>query len=198
MSPKSNNSSNNNGPPTSCLPGSDINVEEFKITKELCDKVMALHNSSFDTNKVDFEEHVPFNSSCYPGGSNASFYIQPFSLPPRNRTHVRKYQKKKGSCSCRTKPNKLNLIMSLPDVRLHSIHHLVKYDRDQSCADKSSAGSNHSSINKHHTVCHLNPIIATRRSDAKIKKKRGGVVNSASAFALLPAKSISKSKLHSQ
>ena len=69
----------------------------------------------------------------------------------------------------------------------------MKYDRNQSCADKLSAGSNHSSIHKHHTVCHLNSTIATKRSDAKIKKKRGGVVNSISASAVSRAKSTSKS-----
>ena len=62
----------------------------------------------------------------------------------------------------------------------------------QSRADKSSAGSNHTSIHKHHPVCHVNPTSATRRLDATIKKKRGGVVDSASVS---PAKSTSKSKL---
>ena len=63
VSPKSNNNSNSNGLPTGRSPGSDINVKEFELTRELFDKVMALDNSSFDANKVDFEEHVPFNSS---------------------------------------------------------------------------------------------------------------------------------------
>ena len=92
-------------------------------------------------------------------------------------------------------PNKLNLISSLPDFRLNSVHHLLKYDREQSSNNKSSAGSNHSSIHKNHPVCHLNLTIATRRPDAKIKTKRGGVVNSAS---VLPARSTSQSKLQHQ
>ena len=60
---KFNNNSNSNNPPIGRPPGSDINVKEFELTRELFDKVMALDNSSFDANKVDFEEHVPFNSS---------------------------------------------------------------------------------------------------------------------------------------
>ena len=108
-------------------------------------------------------------------------YMRPPSSPPRNRTHDQKHQKKKGSYSCRTKPNKLKSISPLPDFRLNLVHHLVKYEREHSRADKSSAGSDHTSINKHHTVCHLNPTIATRRPDAKIKKKRGGVEHSVSA-----------------
>ena len=122
--------------------------------------------------------------------------MQPPSSPPRNRTHVRKHQKKEGSHSRRTKPDKLNFMSPLLNFRLHSVHHSVKYDRGQSYADKSSTGSNHSSIHKDHTAYHLNLTIATRRSDAKIKKKRGCVVNSTSA--VLPAKSTSKSELHRQ
>ena len=45
---------------------------------------------------------------------------------------------------CQTMPNKLDLISSLPDCQLNSVHHLSKYDGHQSRADKSSAGSNHS------------------------------------------------------
>ena len=100
----------------------------------------------------------------------------------------------------------MKLILPLPDFWLHSVHYSVKYDRNQYCADKSSTGSNHISINKHHIVCCLNHTIATRRSDAKIKKKRGGVMNSTSASAsasasastVLTAKPTLRSKLHSQ
>ena len=61
MSPRSNNHSHSHGLPTGRPPGSDINVEAFKLTKKLFDKVMALDNSSFDTDEVDFEECVPFD-----------------------------------------------------------------------------------------------------------------------------------------
>ena len=81
----------------------------------------------------------------------------------------------------------MNLISPLPDFQLYASHHLLKYDHKQSCADKSSAGSNHTSKHKHHSVCHLNPTSASRRRP--IKKKRGGVD---SASSILPAKSISK------
>ena len=101
-------------------------------------------------------------------------------MPPKNRTHDLKHQKKKFAWSRSTKPNKLNLISPLPDFRLNSHHLMLKYDREQSRADKSSADSSHTSIHKHHPVCHLNPTIATRQPDTKIKKRRGGVVNSAS------------------
>ena len=104
--------------------------------------------------------------------------MRPPSSPPKNHTHNRKHQKKKGSRSRRTKPNKLNLLSPLPDFCLHSVHHSVKFDRDQSCADKSSAGSNHTSIHKHHSVSHLNPTSAIRL-DARMKKKRRGVEKSA-------------------
>ena len=110
--------------------------------------------------------------------------MRPTSSPPRNRTHDRKHQKKKFSRSRSTKPNKLNLISALPDFQLNSLHHLFKYDRVQSRADKSSAGSNHNSKHKHHSVCHLNPTSAIRR-DSPIKKKRGGVVDSASTKSIL-------------
>ena len=62
--------------------------------------------------------------------------------------------------------------------------------REQSRADKSSAGSDHTSVHKHHPVCYLNPTSAARL-DAMMKKKRRGVVKSVS---VLPAKS--KSNLH--
>ena len=112
--------------------------------------------------------------------------MRPPSSPPKNRTHDQKHQKKKGSRSRQTKPNKLNLLSPLPDFRLHSVHHSVKYDRDQSRADKSSAGSNHTSIHKHHLSSHLNPTSADRL-EARMKKKRRGVVKSVSK---------SKSDLH--
>ena len=87
MSPNSDIHSNSNGPPTGCPPGSDINVDEIKLTKELFDKLMVLDNSSVDANEVNFEEHLPFDSSCYPDTTNTSLYTRPpFSLP-RSRTH---------------------------------------------------------------------------------------------------------------
>ena len=113
-------------------------------------------------------------------------YMRPSSSPPRNRTHDRKHQKKKFSRSRSTKPSKLNLVRPLPDSQLNSLQHLFKYERRQSRADKSSAGSNHTSKHKHHDVCRLNPTSSIRRNSL-IKKKRGGVVDSAGA------KSISKS-----
>ena len=136
------------------------------------------------------DEHVLFDLNRYADGANALLYMRPSSSPPRNRTHDRKHQKKKGSRSRQHKPNKLNLLLPLPDFRLHSVHHLLKYDREQSRADKSSAGSDHTSVHKHHQVCHLNPTSAARL-DAMMKKKRRGVVKSASVS---PAKS--KSNLH--
>ena len=87
----------------------------------------------------------------------------------------------------------MKLISPLPDCKLNSVHHSLKYDREQSRADKSSAGSNHTPSKKHHNVYYLNPTIVTRRSAAKMKKKRGGVVNSVSVS---PAKS--KSKLYNR
>ena len=138
--------------------------------------------SNCDANENDYDKLVPFDPSRYPDGANGAMYMWPLSSPPRNYTHDCKHQKKKGACSRSTKPNKLNLILPLPDFRLNSIHHLLKYDKEQSRAGKSSTGSNHTSIHKHHPVCHLNPTIATRRLDATIKKKRGGVVDSTSVF----------------
>ena len=164
MSARSNNPSNNSCQPNERLP---------------CD------------NKNDVDQHVPFDSNRYPDGANALLYMKPPSSPPTNCTYDRKHQKKKGSHSYRTKPNKLNLLLPLPDFRLHSVHHLIKYDRDQSRANKSSAGSNLTSIHKHHPVCHLNPTNVTRRLDAMMKKKKRGVVKSVSVS---PAKS--KSNLH--
>ena len=76
----------------------------------------------------DVEQHVPFDSCRYPDGANASLYMRPPSSPLKNRTHDRKHQKKEGSHSRQTKPNKLNLLSPLPDFRLHSVHHLLKYD----------------------------------------------------------------------
>ena len=175
-------------------PCSDINTNEFKVTKELFDEVMALDKSLFDANEVDVEQHVPFNSSCYPDGANASLYMRSPSSPPRNCTHDRKHQKRKGSHSRRTKPNKLKLILPLPDCKLNYVHHSLKYDKEQSRANKSSAGSNHISSKKHHNVCHLNPTIVTRRTAVTMKKKkRRGVVKSVSVS---PTKS--KSKFHKQ
>ena len=152
--------------------------------------------STCDADENYYDELVPFDPSRYPDGANGAMYMRPPLSPPRNRTHDRKHQKKKSSRSRSTNPNKLNLISPLPDFQLNSLHHLLKYDMIQSRADKSSAGSNHTSIHKHHLVCHLNPTSATRRLDATIKKKRGGVVDSAvvsSVPVVSSAKSISKS-----
>ena len=44
--------------------------------------------------QVDVEQHVPFDSSCYPNGTSAPLYMTLPSSPPRNRTHDRKHQKK--------------------------------------------------------------------------------------------------------
>ena len=87
----------------------------------------------------------------------------------------------------------MKLISPLPGCKLNSVHHSLKYDREQSCADKSFADSNHTSSNKYHRVCHHNPTNVTRQTAAKMKKRRRSVVKSVS---VLPAKS--KSKLHSQ
>ena len=125
--------------------------------------------SPCDADENDSEVHVPFDSHRYPDGQHVPMYMRPPSSQPRNRTHDRQHQKKKFSRSRSTKPNKLNLISPLPDFQLHSLHHLLKYDRVQSCADKSSAGSDHTSKHKHHSVCHLNPTSATRRCDTTIK-----------------------------
>ena len=163
MSPNSDKNSNDIGPSTERTPGPDR-----------------------DTVEDDCEELVPFDLSRYPDGENGLMYMRPPSSPPRSRTHVCKHQKKKGPCSRSTKPNKLHLISTLPDFKLMLVHHLLKYDREQSRANKSSTGSNHTYINKHNTIYHLNPTIATRRPDAKIKKKRGGVEHSCLAVSPLP------------
>ena len=105
-----------------CPPGSDINVDEFKVTKKLFDKVMALDKSMLGINEDIVEQHVPFNSSWYPNGTSASLYMTLPSSPPRNCTHDRNHQKKKGSHSCRTRPNKMKLISPLPDCLLNSVH----------------------------------------------------------------------------
>ena len=181
MSPKSDNHSH--GPPTGRHPGYDIDVDEFEATKELFDKVMALEISLFDADEVDVEQHVPFDSCRYPDGANASLYMRPPSPPLKNCIYDRKHQKKKGSHSRQTKPNKLNLLSPLPDFRLHSVHHSVKYDRKQSGADKSSAGSDHTSVHKHHPVCHLNPTSVTRQLDAMMKKKKEGCCKICVCFA---------------
>ena len=107
--------------------------------------------------QVDVKQHDFFDSSCYPNGTSASLYMTPPLSSPRNCTHDQKHHKKKiGSHSCQTKPNKLKLILPLSDCKLNSVHHSLKYDREQSCADKSSAGSNHTSSKKHHNICYLN------------------------------------------
>ena len=141
-----------------------------------------------DADENDYEEYVPFDPHRYPDGQHGAMYMRSLSSPLRNCTHDRKHQKKKFSRSRSTKPNKLNLISPLPDFQLNSLHHLLTYDRVQSRADKSSAGNNHTSKNKHYSVCHLNPTSASRQCDSTIKKKRGGV----DSASVLPAKSISK------
>ena len=113
MSPKSDNHSN--GPPTGRPPGSDINVDEFKVT-ELFDKIMTLDKSMFSVEKDDVEQHIPFDSSCYPDGENSSLHMSSHSPPPRNRTHDRKHHKKKLEWYFgQTKFKKVNLILPLPD-----------------------------------------------------------------------------------
>ena len=163
-----------------------------KHSKDISPSTGRPPGSNCDADENEYEELVRFDPSYYPDDSNGLMYMQPPSSPPRNSIHDYKHQKKKGSRSRSTEPNKLNLISPLPDFRLNSIHHILKYDREQSRANKSSAISNHTSIHKHYPVCHLNPTIATRRPDATIKKKKGGVVDSASVSL---AKSTSKSKL---
>ena len=101
VSPKSDNHSNINGPLTGRPPCSDIDVDvdKFEATNELFDKVMALDKSFFDVDEVDVEQNVPFNSSRYLDAANASLYMRPPFSPPRNCTHDKKHQKKKGSHS---------------------------------------------------------------------------------------------------
>ena len=57
------------------------------------------------TKKKRLDEYVPFDSDRYAAGANASLYMRPPSFSRKNRTHDRKYQKKKRSHSRRTKPN---------------------------------------------------------------------------------------------
>ena len=63
------------------------------------------------------------------------------------------------------------MITPLPDSQVHSNYHSVRYERKQSRADKSSAGSNHDTKNKHHTSTHINPSDPKRRYANSIKKK---------------------------
>ena len=85
MSPKS--KSHSYDPCTRRPLGSDVNVDEFEVTKKLFDKVMALDKCMFNINDDDIEQHVPFNSSCYPDSENTSLYLSPLCSPPWNRTH---------------------------------------------------------------------------------------------------------------
>ena len=82
------------------------------------------------TKNERLDEYVPFYLNRYADGANALLYMRPPSSPPRNCTHDRKHQKKKGSRSRQNKPNKLNLLPPLPDFRSHSVHHSLKYDRE--------------------------------------------------------------------
>ena len=125
MSPISDNPRNVNSQPSGRPPGnnngkvkkkmSDINVDAFDISQELFDQVIALDTGSINAEEVDVEQHIPFDSNRYADGANASLYMRPPSSPPKNRTHDRKHQKKKGSRSRQNKPNKLNLLSPLPD-----------------------------------------------------------------------------------
>ena len=56
-----------------------------KVTKKKC------------VDSVVEDEHVPFDSNRYADGANALLHMRPPSSPPRNSTHDRKHQKKKGS-----------------------------------------------------------------------------------------------------
>ena len=98
-------------------------------------------------------------------------YILPPSFYPKTQKHVYKHQKKKlGQRSFQTKPNKLNLITPLPNSQVYSNYHSVKYNRDQSCADKSSSGSNHDSKHKYHSSYYQNLSEDIRRYTDKRKK----------------------------
>ena len=167
--------------PCSDTLGKDIGHPPGRPPGSPCDQGDADENDYYEEHENDYyEEHVPFDPQCYPDGQHGAMNMKPPLLPPRNRTHDRKHQKKKFSWSRSTKPNKLNLISPLPDFKLNSSHHLFKYDHKQSRADKLSAGSNHTSKHKHHSVCHLNPTSALRHCPTK--KNRGGVnSNSASS-----------------
>ena len=84
MSPKSNNHSH--GPPTP--PSADIDVDDTELTKEFFDKVMVLDKCMFDFGEDDIEQHVPFNSSCYPDSEHGSMYMSsPSTFPSRTKTH---------------------------------------------------------------------------------------------------------------
>ena len=73
----------------------------------------------------DFDQYVPFDSSRYPNGASASLYMSmPSSIPPRNRTHVRKHEKKQGQHSRRTKKTGggvVNSVVSKANSELHDI-----------------------------------------------------------------------------
>lgn len=121
---------------------------------------------------------VSFDPSRYPDGEHGFMYMpSPFSFTSGTRTHDWNHQKKKsGQNSSWTKPNKLDLILPLPDWKLNFVHHLSKYD--QSRANKIYAGSNHTSDKNHHDSYHLNPSLGNRRYAAKMKKEGRRVVNS--------------------
>ena len=61
MNPTSKNHSHSS--PSGCPLGSDIDVDEFKVTKELLDKVIAFGKSMFDVNEDDIKQHNPFDPS---------------------------------------------------------------------------------------------------------------------------------------
>ena len=53
--------------------------------------------STYDDSDDDYDEYVRFDPQRYPDGQHGAMYMRPPSLPPRNRTHDRKHQKKKFS-----------------------------------------------------------------------------------------------------
>ena len=126
-------------------------------------------NDSSNDDEVD--QYVQFDAGRFPDGANGSMYMKPPSPSPKAQRFARKHQKKRlGQHSRRTTPNKLNLITPLPDSQVHSNYHSEKYHRDMSKTDKSSAGSNHDTIHKHHLNCRQNPSDSTRRPDIRNKK----------------------------
>ena len=129
MSSKSDN--HGHGPLSRRPPGNDIDVDDLEVTNKLLYKIMTLDKSMFDVNEDDIKQHFPFDPSSYPDNDHGSMYMFPPSSPLyRIKTHNWKHQKKKSrQNSCCTKPNKLGLILPLPNCYLNSIHHLSKYDQ---------------------------------------------------------------------
>ena len=122
---------------------------------------MSPHSGKLGSNQPDL--YVPFDSNRFSNGDHSSLYNSPTTRKRHGSPIDPKHSKKSlGRRSRRSKPTVESPISPIPDDRMKSNYHHERYDWLSSRANKSSAGSNHTSAAKGRS-CHYDPKVHRRK-----------------------------------